>query len=122
MIRQEKKKQLQIKKIFYNGKKAMAAAWSDEDTSSSSGQSEAKEQIGLMIDHEVTSPPSTSHSFMSNCKLTDDDEQSHEELVEALFEVCCKFKSMNKEKKSLQKSLETILLKKIAKRVLKSYF
>ena len=88
----------------------MIAAWSDEDGSSS--ESWEAEEIGLMTDHEVTSPPSTSHSFTSNSRLIEDDELSYEELVEALSKVYFKFKSVNKEKKTLQKSLESILIKK----------
>lgn len=87
------------KKEFYNkkGKRTMAAAWTDEDESSS--ESSGAEEIGLMVDHEVTSP-STCHSFMSSSRLTDDDELSHEELVEALSQVCCKLKSVSKKKKA----------------------
>ena len=88
----------------------MAAAWSNEDDSSS--ESSEPEEVGLMADYEVTSPLSTSHSFLSNSRITDEDELSYEELVEALFEVCCKLKSMCKEKKSLQKSLDSLLFKK----------
>ena len=91
----EKKK----KKFFSkNGKRAMVAAWSDEDGSSSES-SEAKE-VGLMADHEVTSSPYSSHS-LSYSRITEDDEPSYEELVESLFKVCYKFKSMSKEKKIL---------------------
>ena len=70
--------------MFYNKKekRAMPAAWIDEDESLS--ESSEIEEIGLMTDHEVTSPLSTSHSLLSNLRLTDDDELSHEELVEAL--------------------------------------
>ena len=60
----------------------MAVAWSDEDDSSS--KSSETEEVGLMVDHEVTSSPSTSHSFLSDSRLSEDDELSHEELVEAL--------------------------------------
>ena len=73
----------------------MAAAWSDEDDSSS--ESSEDEEVGLMADHEVTSPPSTSHSFSSNSKLTEEDELSHEQLVETLSLICCKLKSVSKE-------------------------
>ena len=100
------------KKRFYKGKKPMAVVWTDEDASSSSRESEVEEQIGLMADHEVTSPPSTSHSFISNFRHTEDDELSHEELVEALSQVCCKLKSVSKEKKVLEKSLESLLSQK----------
>ena len=98
----------------------MAAAWSDEDASSS--ESSGVEEIGLMADHEVTSSPFSSHSS-NNFRISDEEKISHEELVEALSDVCSKLKSMNKEKRSLQKSLESILFeKKITKRALKSYF
>ena len=87
------------KKKFYDKKKkrAMAVAWTNEDDSSS--ESSEAEEAGLMADHEVTSSPSTSHSF--NSRLSEDDEQSHEELVEALSQVCYKLKYVNKEKKAL---------------------
>ena len=88
----------------------MAVAQTDEDESSS--ESLEAEEVGLMVDHEVTSSPSTSHSFMSYSKLTDDDELSHEELVETLSQVCYKLKSVNKEKKTLQKSLKSLLFEK----------
>ena len=65
-----------------------------------------------MVDHEVTSFPSTSHSFLSDSRLSEDNELSHEELVEALSQVCCKLKSVNKEKKSLQKFFESLLFEK----------
>ena len=76
----------------------MAATWSDEDGSSS--ESWEAEEVGLMANQEVTSSPSTSHSF--NSRLSEDDELSHEELVEALSQVCYKLKSVNKEKKTLK--------------------
>ena len=87
----------------------MVAVWSVEDASSS--ESSRAEEIGLMVDHEVTSYPFTSHS-LNNSRISNEDELSHEELVEALYKVCSKLKSMNKEKWSLQKSLETILFEK----------
>ena len=98
------------KKELYNKKekRVMAATWSDEDDSSS--ESSEVEEVGLMVDHEVTSSPSTSHSF--NSRLSEDDELSHEELVEALSQVCCKLKSVNKEKEVLQKSFESLLFEK----------
>ena len=88
----------------------MTAAWSNEDDSSN--ESSEDEKVDLMANHEVTSPPSTSHSFMSNSRLTDDDELSHEDLVEALSQVCYKLKLVNKEKKSLQKFLKSLLFEK----------
>ena len=71
------------KKKFYNkkGKRVMAVAWSDEDDSSS--ESSEVEEVGLMVDHEVTSSPFTSHSLTSS-RISDEDELSHEELVETL--------------------------------------
>ena len=74
----------------------MAVAWSDEDDSSS--ESSEAEEVGLMVNHEVTSSPSSSHS-LSDSRITEDDELSYEELVEALSEVYCKLKSVSKEKK-----------------------
>ena len=75
-----------------------------------------------MADHEITSSPFTSHSS-NNSRISDEDELSHEELVEALSDICNKLKSVNKEKRSLQKSLEFIFFeKKITKRALESYF
>ena len=65
-----------------------------------------------MTDYEVTSPLSTSHSLLSNLRLTDDDELFYKELVEALSQVYCKLKSVSKEKKTSQKSLESLLLEK----------
>ena len=60
----------------------MTASWYDKDDSSN--ESSGDEEVGLMADHEVTSSSSTSHSFISHSRLTEDDELSHEELVEAL--------------------------------------
>ena len=97
------------KKSYKKGERAMVATWSDEDASSNKS-SRAKE-IGLMVDHEVTSSPFSSHSS-NNFRISDEDELSHEELVEALSDVCSKLKSVNKEKRSLQKSLESILFEK----------
>ena len=74
-----------------------------------------------MVDYEVSSSSFSSHSS-NNSKISDEDELSHEELVEALSDVCSKLKFMKKEKRNLQKFLESILFKKIAKRALKSYF
>ena len=87
----------------------MAAAWSDEDASSS--ESSRVEEISLMVDHEVTSSPFSSHSS-NNSRIFDEDELSHEVLVETLSDVCSKLKSMNKEKRSLQKFIESILFEK----------
>ena len=108
----EKKAVKGKKKKFFNKKekRAMAAVWSDEDDSSS--ESSEAEEVSLMANHEVTSPPSTSHSFLSDSRITDEDDLSYEELVETLSKVCCKLKSMCKEKKSLQKSLDSLLSKK----------
>ena len=64
-----------------------------------------------MTNYEVTSSPFSSHSS-NKSKISDEDELSHEELVEALSDVCCKLKSVNKEKKALQKSLKSILIEK----------
>ena len=97
------------KKFHKKGKRAMAVAWSDEDASSS--ESSEAEEIGLMADHEITSSPFSSHSS-NNSRIYDKDELSHEELVEALSDVCNKLKSVNKEKRSLQKSLKSILFEK----------
>ena len=111
------------KKKFYNkkGKRAIVAIWSDKDDSSS--ESSEAEEVGLMADHEVTSSPSTSYSFLSDSRLSEDDELSHEELVEALSQVCCKLKSVNKENKVLQKSSKFLLFeKKIIERSFKNYF
>ena len=49
---------------------------------------------------------------MSNSRLTEDGELSYEELVEVLSQVCCKIKTVSKEKKTLQKSLESLLFEK----------
>ena len=94
VVKEKKKKKSFSKK----GKRAMVVAWSDEDGSSS--ESSKDEEVGLMTDHEVTSSPSSSHS-LSNSRITEDDEPSYEELVESLFKVYCKLKSVSKEKKSL---------------------
>ena len=108
------------KKSHKKGKRAMAVSWSDEDVSSS--ESSGAEEIGLMADYEVTSSPFSSHS-LNKSRISDEDELSHEELVEALSDVCSKLKSVNKEKRSLQKSLESILFEFFfTKIVLKSYF
>ena len=87
----------------------MAATWSDEDASSS--ESSGAEEIGLMENCKVTSSPFSSHSS-NNSRMSDEDELSHEELVEALSDVRNKLKSVNKEKRSLQKSLKSILFTK----------
>ena len=87
----------------------MAAARFNEDDSSS--ESSKAKVFGLMVDHEVTSSPFTSHSS-NNSRISDEDELSYEELVEALSDVCSKLKSVNKEKRSLQTSLESILFEK----------
>ena len=84
----------------------MAAAWSDEDASSD--KSSAAEEVGLMADFEVTSSLISSHSS-SESRNSDEEKVSHEELVEALSEVYGKLKIVTQEKKSLQKSLESIL-------------
>ena len=76
----------------------MAVAWSDEDDLSN--ESSKAEELDLMVDHEVISSPFSSHSS-NNSRISDEDELSHEELVEALSNVCNKLKSVNKEKKSL---------------------
>ena len=73
------------KKSHKKGKRAMVAAWSNEDVSSS--ESSGAEAIGLMADYEVTSSPFSSHSSKKS-RISNDDEQSHEELVEALSDVC----------------------------------
>ena len=96
----------------------MAVAWSDEDDSSS--ESSEAEKVGLMADHEVTSSPFISHLYLFDSRLSKDDELSHEKLVEAPSQVCCKFKSVNKEKKVLQKSSKSLLFEK--ERSFKSYF
>ena len=70
------------KKFHRKEKRAMAVVWSDENGSSS--QSLEAEEVSLMADHEVTSSPFTYHSFF-NSRLSDDDELSYEELVEALI-------------------------------------
>ena len=64
-----------------------------------------------MADFEVTSSFISSHSS-SETKNSDEEKVSHEELVEALSEVCGKLKIMTQEKKSLQKSLEIALFEK----------
>ena len=87
----------------------MAAAWSDEDVSSS--ESSAVEEVGLMVDFEVTSSPFSSHSSTKS-RNSDEKELSHEELVEALSDICSKLKTVTQEKRSLQKSLETALFEK----------
>ena len=61
--------------------------------------------------YEVTSSSFSSHSS-NKSRIYDEDELSHEELVEVLSDVCSRFKSVIKEKRSLQKSLESILLEK----------
>ena len=87
----------------------MAAAWSDEDASSD--KSFAAEEVGLMADFEVTSSLISSHSSTES-RNSDEEKVSHEELVEALSDVCSKLKTVTQEKKSLQKSLETALFEK----------
>ena len=69
------------KKSHKKGKRAMAAAWSNEDASSS--ESSGAEEVGLMVDYEVTSSPFSSHSS-NKSRISNEDELSHEELVEAL--------------------------------------
>ena len=76
-----------------------------------SNESFEVEEVSLMVDHEVTSSSFTSH-FSNNSRISDEDELSHEELVEALSKVCSKLKSVNKEKRSLSKFLESILFEK----------
>ena len=73
------------KKSYKKGKRGMAAAWSDEDASSN--KSSAAEEVGLMADFEVTSSLISSHSSTKS-KNSDEETISHEELVEALFNVC----------------------------------
>lgn len=97
------------KKSHKKGKRGMAAAWSDEDVSSS--ESSAVEEVGLMADFEITSSPLSSH-FSIKSKNSDEEELSHEELVENLSDVCNMLKSVIKEKKNLQKSLESTLFEK----------
>ena len=99
----------------------MAAAWSDEDDSFN--ESSKSEEVDLMTDHEVTSSPFSSH-FSNKSRISDEDELSHEELVETLSDVCSRLKSVIKEKRSLQKSLETALFekKKSSTGFFKSYF
>ena len=87
----------------------MAAAWSDEDASSN--KSSAVEEVGLMADFEVTSSPFSSHSSTKS-KNSDEEELSHEELVEALSDVCSRLKLVIQEKRSLQKFLESTLFEK----------
>ena len=76
----------------------MAAAWSDEDVSSN--ESSTTEEVGLMADFEVTSSPISSHSSTKSRNF-DEEKISHEELVEALSDVCSKLKLVTQEKKSL---------------------
>ena len=97
------------KKSYKKGKRAMAAAWSHEDVSSS--ESSAAKEVGLMVDFEVTSSPFSSHSS-TKFRNSDEEELSHEELVEALSDICSRLKSVIKEKRSLQKSLESTLFEK----------
>ena len=73
------------KKFHKKGKRAMVAAWSDKDASSS--ESSGVEEIGLMVDYEVTSSHFSSH-FSNKSRISDEDELFHEELVEALSDVC----------------------------------
>ena len=87
----------------------MAAAWSDEDASSD--KSSVAEEVGLMADFEVTSSLISSHSSTES-RNSDEEKISHEELVEALSDVCSRLKSVIQEKRSLQKSLETALFEK----------
>ena len=69
-----------------------------------------------MADFEVTSSPFSSHSSTKS-RNSDEEELSHEELVEALSDVCSRLKLVIKEKRSLQKSLKSILFeKKICKK------
>ena len=87
----------------------MAAAWSDEDASSS--ESSTAEEVGLIVDFEVTSSSFSSHSSTKS-RIFDKEKISHEELIEALSNVCSRLKSVIQEKRSLQKSLETTLFEK----------
>ena len=64
-----------------------------------------------MADFEITSSPFSSHSS-NKSRNFDEDELSHEELVEILSDVCSRLKSVIKEKRSLQKSLELTLFEK----------
>ena len=86
------------KKSHKKGKRAMAAAWSDEDVSSS--ESSRAEEVGLMADFEVISSPFSSHSS-SKSRNSNEEELSHEKLVEALSDICNRLKSVIKEKRSL---------------------
>ena len=90
-------------------KRAMAAAWSDEDVSSS--ESSAVEEVGLMADFEVTSSPFSFHSSTES-KNSDEEELSHEELVESLFDVCSRLKSVIQEKEVCKNLLNQLFLKK----------
>ena len=86
------------KKFHKKRKRTMIVAWSDEDTSSS--ESSRAEEVGLMVDYEVTSSPFSSHSS-NKSRISDEDELFHEELVEVLSDVCNRVKSVIKEKRSL---------------------
>ena len=86
------------KKSYKKEKRSMTVAWSDEDASSS--ESSAAEEVGLMADFEVTSSPFSSHSS-TKFRNSDEEELSHEELIEALSDVCSRLKSVIKEKRSL---------------------
>ena len=97
------------RKTFKKGKRAMAAAWSNEDASFD--KSSVAEEVGLMVDFEVTSSLISSHSS-TETRNSDEEKVSHEELVEALSEVCSKLKIVTQEKRSLQKSLETASFEK----------
>ena len=71
-----KKKDADKKKFYKKGKRAMVAAWSNEDASLS--ESSGAKEINLMADHEVTSSPFSSHSS-NNSRISDEDKLSHEE-------------------------------------------
>ena len=87
----------------------METTWSDEDASS--GKSSAAEEVGLMADFEVTSSLISSHSS-TEFRNSDEKKISHEELVEALSDVCSRLKSMIQEKKSCKNLLKQLILKK----------
>ena len=105
----EKEAVKEKRKTYKKGKRVMMAGWSDDYASS--GKSFAAEEVGLMADFEVTLSLISSHSS-TEFRNSDEEKIFHEELVEALFDVCIKLKTVTQEKRSLQKSLETALFEK----------
>ena len=93
----EKEAVKEKKKTYKKGKRAMVAAWSDEDASFS--KSSVVEEVGLMIEFEVTSSLFSSHSSTKS-RISDEEKISHEELVEALSDVCSRLKSVTQKKRS----------------------